>query len=385
MASIQSVEKRNYDATRSSAWPRGLGNAALLVVLFWGINAAELFLVPVCVAAMLAFLLAPLVRLLKAARAPEWLAITASAILLLLPFSVIGIMLIDQGQALIRDFPRIVRSLDRMLSSFSNSAIAHQLNLSAVVDLTTLTNRLAQRAGQGIQILLTGLGALLNAGSITALVLLFTVLMLAARTHLRQSGETILARAQYVEAAAVLDEVSLLIERFLLSRVFIVLIIGGADLVILLAFGIGYAALLAAFLGVMTLVPAIGFILAVIPPIVVALTTGHSPLATVLLVGALFVMSIIEGNVLTPKMAGKSINLNVMTTFVGLFAGSLLWGLWGMFLAIPIMGIVRIAFSASPGTAAWGDLMSDKPVTRATRPRLEPKSHRRRPPEAGHA
>ncbi len=382
---MQAVEKREYDAKRDSVGSSGLSTATFLVILFWGISVGSPFLIPLCIAALLAFLLAPLVRIMKIVRIPEWLAITLSAILLLLPFSAVGYLLLNQGQALMHDFPKIIRSLNQLFFNLSHSAFGERLNLSEQLDITKLTNNLAMQAGQGIQILLSGLGAVLNAGSLTALVLLFTVLMLASRAHLRRSGEALLAQSEDLNPKAVLDDIASLIERFLISRALIVLIIGAADLGILLFFGIDYAALLAAFLGVMTIVPAIGFILGVLPPIIVALTTGHSVLATLALVGALFVMSIIEGNVLTPKMSGKSLNINALTSFVGLFAGGLLWGLWGMFLAIPILGVVRIAFSASPRTAAWGDLLSDKPARQTVRPRLGPERRTRRPPEAGHA
>ncbi|MBI3558336.1 MAG: AI-2E family transporter [Deltaproteobacteria bacterium] len=376
---------QDFDTTRGSRQIDGLQTAAFLIILFWGISEARPLLIPLSIAGLLAFLLAPFVRLMKSLRIPEWLAITLSTILLLLPFSAVGYLLLDQGQALSHDFPKIIRSLNRLLNQFAQSSIGHRLNVSSELDITMLTNRLAQRAGEGIQILLTGLGALLNAGSQTALVLLFTVLMLASRAHLRRSSEAILSNAENIKASMMLDEITRLIERFLISRALIVVIIGAADLAILMIFGINYAALLAAILGLLTIVPAIGFILAVIPPILVSLTTGHSVLATALLVGCLFIMSIIEGNVLTPRMSGKSLNINALTSFVGLFAGGLIWGLWGMFLAIPILGIVRIAFSASPRTAAWGDLLSDKPAVRITGPRVELKRRTRRPPEAGHA
>lgn len=336
--------------------------SALLVVVVWGLAQASPLLVPLSISALLAFLLAPLVRAMRRARVPELLAITISAILLLLPFSALGYLLVKQGTALSRDFPRIVTSLDAFLGNFSSTWLGQKLQLESDINVSRITDRLAASAGQGLEILLAGLGALLNAGSQTALVLLYTVLMLAARGHLRRSFERILARNRSLEAAFMLDEIAVLIERFLIARSAIVAIIAAADLLILVAFKIKYAFLLASFLGVMTLVPAIGFILAVIPPIIVSVAQGHGLISTLGLTGALLTMSAIEGNVLTPKLVGKSLNINALATFVGLFAGALLWGVWGMLLSIPILGILRIAFSRDPALAPWGELLADKPA-----------------------
>jgi predicted PurR-regulated permease PerM len=227
-------------------------------------------------------------------------------------------------------------------------------------NIEAIVRRLEGSASQGIQILISGLGAIVGAGSQLALVLLFAVLMLASRKHLYRSSKKILKQSMHVEQPQLLEEVVDLFEQFLLARLLIVAIIGGADTIILFAFGIEYAILMGSFLGVMTLIPAVGFIIGVIPPIIVSFALHHSFLETLFMFLALFVMSIIEGNVLTPKMVGKKLNINALSTFVGLFAGGLLWGAWGMFLSIPVLGVLRIIFNAVPSLQPWGDLLAEK-------------------------
>jgi predicted PurR-regulated permease PerM len=90
------------------------------------------------------------------------------------------------------------------------------------------------------------------------------------------------------------------------------------------------------------------------------LVTGHSVSQTLVMTAILFGISAIENYVLTPKLVGNRLNLNALTCFIGLFAGGLLWGIWGMFLSIPILGVVRIVFAAIPALEGWGELLSDK-------------------------
>jgi len=51
-------------------------------------------------------------------------------------------------------------------------------------------------------------------------------------------------------------------------------------------------------------------------------------------------------------------------TYVALFAGERLWGIWGMFLAIPVLGIARILLTASPDSAVYGELIQDRPTSK---------------------
>lgn len=352
-----------------------LASAAFLVILLWGISAAQPFLVPVCFSALLAFLMAPMVRYLRRFHVPEWAALSLSAIVLLLPFAALCYGIFEQSQKLIRDFPRIVAQLDALITRAAQTSLANKLGWSGGTNLSSLFERLASRAADGIRVVMAGLGALLNAGSQTILILLFAILMTASRMHLRRSGERILAKYEALQGPAMLDEVTRLIERFLIARLLIVLLVGAADAAILVGFSIPYTLLMGAFLGLMTLVPVVGFIVGVIPPIVVSLALKNSFPVTVLLFCALFVMSIVEGNVLTPTMVGRSLNLNALFTFLGLLAGSLLWGIGGMFLAIPILAILRIAFAASPQLWPWAALLSEKSDKPAS-PEI-PQIHRR--------
>jgi predicted PurR-regulated permease PerM len=349
--------------TATRAGPGGLAVFCLLVISLWGIAEAQPFLIPISIAALLAFTMSPFVRVLRRLHFPEWSAIIISAILLVLPFLSLLYVLIWQGQALVKDFPFLTETINRSIINLVKSELGQKLHLAKDLDVHVLVRRLEVSATQGIQFVITGFGALLGAGSQLALILLFAVLMLASRGHLQRCSEKILRETLSVENPQILEDVIALVEKFLIARLLIVLIVGGIDTTILVFFNIEYAFLLGCFLGVMTLIPAVGFILAVAPPIIVSFAMNKSILVTLTMTGALFVISIIEGNVLTPKMVGKRLNINALFTFIGLFGGGLLWGIWGMFLSIPVMGVIRILCNAAPSLKPWGELLAEKDET----------------------
>jgi len=340
--------------------PRGLSTLALLVIVIWGCEQSRSFLVPLAISALLAFMMAPLVRTMKKNQFPEWLAITLSSIVLVLPFMALIYVLVWQGQALAADFPAITAALSKWLDALVNSRMGRWLHITREIDIPAVIQRVQGSAVQGIQLILTGLGALFGAGSQLALILLFTILMLASRRHLRLSSERIISHSFGLGRSTLLDEVVLLIEKFLIARLLIIVIIGAADTIVLTLFSIPYAFLLGSVLGIMTIVPAIGFIVSLLPVLIVALAQGNGLVSMIGLTLVLTGMSIVEGNILTPKMVGKSLNINALSTFVGLFAGGLLWGIGGMLLSIPILGAIRITLSSSPTLYPWGDLLAEK-------------------------
>jgi putative permease len=357
------VEKNSETGARPilrEGVPRGLHVLALLTIVLWGITTAKPFLAPVCISGLLAFMMAPLVRYLTRHRVPDWVAIVLSAIILILPFIFTAVFLAKQAQSLLQDFPSIMSWLNARITEFADSSLGKRLELGENLSTSALTQKLSERAGEGVQLAINGIKTVLDMGSQVVLILLFAVLMIASRRHLRISGERILAQFETIEAAKLLEAVASLIERFLVARMLIVLFIGALAMITLKIFGLRYAFLIGAFVGIMTLVPMVGFFLDMVVTFVMALATGSSLLATVLMLVALVLINVLEGNILTPAFVGKQLNVNALSTFLGFFAGGLLWGVWGMLLSVPILGVLRIALSVAPSLAPWGELLAER-------------------------
>jgi predicted PurR-regulated permease PerM len=344
----------------------GLLKAACLAILIWAFATARAFFIPVCIAALLASLLSPLVRVLKRARIPELIAVSISAICLLVPFLLLIYGIVAQGERLVRDFPAILAALERAIAHLGDYPWARQLGLSnLVLDMESLTAAIGRSAGKGIAYAIGGLSILATTGTQILLILSFTIAMVASRGHLRKSVARILSSVEGIDGAPLLDQINAMIQRFLGVRLLVMVIIGGVDVVILRLFGLGYAFLLGTLCGVMTVLPYLGFALAMIPVLIVAIASGYSTGPIVGIVIALLSASLFESYVLTPKLVGHRLNVNVLFTLIGLFAGGLLWGLWGVILSVPFLGILRIVLSSLPSLQPWGGLLAAREAPRS--------------------
>jgi predicted PurR-regulated permease PerM len=111
--------------------------------------------------------------------------------------------------------------------------------------------------------------------------------------------------------------------------------------------GIGYAviglpnaALLGLFAGVVEAVPLIGPFLAFAPAVFVAI--GIDPTRGLITVAYAAVIQQFEANILVPRVMGRSVGISPLTVFIGILVGSLLYGLPGTFVAVPIAATVQV-------------------------------------------
>ncbi|WP_156291153.1 AI-2E family transporter [Oceanobacillus salinisoli] len=105
---------------------------------------------------------------------------------------------------------------------------------------------------------------------------------------------------------------------------------------------IEYALLLAIIMGVTNIIPYFGPILGAIPAVVIAFTTTNSLQLVIFVIIGIFVIQIIEGNLLSPYIVGKSVAIHPVAIIFALLLGGQLFGVIGMILAVPVLSIIKV-------------------------------------------
>jgi AI-2 transport protein TqsA len=108
---------------------------------------------------------------------------------------------------------------------------------------------------------------------------------------------------------------------------------------------------------VLCYVPYIGTIIAGIPPILDALIFV-SPLHAAVILVLYTVVVTVEGYLIVPLVMGRSMDLNATTVMISCLFWDLVWGIPGLFLAMPIMAGIRAVCLYTPGWRPWAHLMS---------------------------
>lgn len=337
-----------------------LVNAAAFAILLWALNASREFFIPVALAALLAFALAPVVRLAKRLRLPEWAAILTAVLVVLVPLGLVVYFVASEIEALVRDWPHVQSSLSSSLRELRGAPWVQKLHLEGAVGSSGEeggTGSSALKIAGGV---LGGMAIVVSAGTRLVLVCAFAIMMLAARIQLYRATKLIVMEFRGPAAAEVVDRASTMMEDFLTARVGIMVVTGLAGWAAMLAFGVPYSLALATLFGVMTWVPVIGMILALLAPAALTIAGGATAAHVLALLATLIVIWAIQDHVLTPKWLGSRIKLNFLSTYLALFAGGLLWGPWGMILSVPLLGVLRIAFERSEEFRSVSYLFSEK-------------------------
>jgi putative permease len=127
-----------------------------------------------------------------------------------------------------------------------------------------------------------------------------------------------------------------------------VLIVGAASYAVFAVFSLNYAALLGLIVGLSVIVPYIGATLVTIPVVLVAYAQfGVSP-DFYWVVGAYLLIQVLDGNVLVPLLFSEAVNLHPVAIVIAVLFFGGLWGLWGVFFAIPLATLVSAILSAWP-------------------------------------
>ena len=138
------------------------------------------------------------------------------------------------------------------------------------------------------------------------------------------------------------------IANYVRGKVVEIVIVGSATYVAFLWLGLDYAALLAMVVGLSVLIPYIGATLVTIPVALIAYVQWGVSTEFYTLIIVYGIIQALDGNVLVPLLFSEAVNLHPVAIIVAvLFFGSL-WGLWGVFFAIPLATLIKAVMNAWP-------------------------------------
>lgn len=131
--------------------------------------------------------------------------------------------------------------------------------------------------------------------------------------------------------------------RWLIGQTTVSAIAGVLIGLILSLLNIPFALPLAVLVGLLDMIPNIGTTLAIIPSLLMALISGGWTKALLLLVIYL-VYQQIENNLIVPKVMGNAVGIKPIYVMLGIMTFLILFGIWGAFLAVPIMVVFNIFY-----------------------------------------
>ena len=188
-----------------------------------------------------------------------------------------------------------------------------------------------------------------------ALVPIYIFFMLYYRANLITFIRRISSKNNYAEKYLAIRDIKAMIQRYLSGLSLVILIVATLNTIALLLFGIDYAIFIGVLTGLLIIIPYIGVFFGALIPVAVALATKDSMYIPLGILGSYIFVQFIEGNFITPRIVGDSINLNPLVIIIGLI---IFGSIGGILVAVPCLATLKIIFDYSEALKPYGVLMS---------------------------
>jgi len=323
------------------AWT-GIGAAILLFVLGRVLGRLAAIFPYLVVAAMVVFVLNPLVRRLTRLGLPRRLAATfvfAGAVVLTAILVDLAIpVLIRQGQSLTTLSPGLVRKGGSLFDGLSRSSnpLLHRAG-------TTISGWLQKHAGSAPKALdtLTTAGLqLAHAGIVLILGGFLGFLLLLSLPETAQGLVRMIPPASRDKLEPPLNEVRRIVSGYVRARLIVSAVVGSIATIGLFLIGMRFWLILGVIVGMANLIPMLGSYIGGIPVALVAILT-RPPSFLLVVLAVIVVAHVTDGFILSPLILRETTNLHPVVILLAVILGAELLGFWGILAAIPVAGVVH--------------------------------------------
>ncbi|HZI25908.1 MAG TPA: AI-2E family transporter [Chryseolinea sp.] len=316
------------------------------------------FLVPLAFAGILAMLLLPVCSWLQSKGVNKAIATVLSILLMVGLFAGVIAFLGWQISDLAEDAGKVKQQATEKYQQVQQY-ISDQLGVSPEKQKEMVKEQQKSSGGKSgfVSGFIGGLGGMVTNG---LLVLVYIFLFLYFREHLQRFVIRLVPHQEKGEAVKVVDNIQQVAQKYLsgLSQMIVGLwIMYGIAFTII---GVKNALFFAVLCGMLEIIPFVGNLVGNLLTIAMAITQGGG---TNMIIGILVtygLIQFIQSYILEPLVVGAEVNINPLFTIVGLVAGELVWGIPGMVLAIPLLGMTKIIFDHIEPLKPFGELIGEE-------------------------
>lgn len=336
-------EKSLIKHTRAAAYFLGFISFVLFVYILMALRE---ILVPVTIAVFLTYLFHPLLAYMKNKGIPKWLSLIMILIFVALIGYLTGLLLISAAS----DLPDRLQMYFENISSFL-SGILKPFDLTLrefaswfKIDLqrfkfSTLFEKLFE-AGV-IQNLFNSLSSMVGDFFIS---LVFWVFMMLGKVKFEERL-TVAFSAKSSVVTENLSNINVQLQSYLIIKTVLSLIVGIITTIVFMIYGIDFAILWGVLTFVLNFIPNIGALIATIAPLIIGLLQYGLGITIISMAVILFLIHNIVGNLIEPHYLGRHMDLSPVFVLFSLIFWGWIWGIAGMFLAVPIAAAMKILFS----------------------------------------
>ena len=362
------------------ALPILVGLAIVLGFLYW----ARVVLIPVALAILLTFLLAPVVSWLQRRKLGRTPAVILVTLFTLATAAGVGWAVTHQITDLIDTYPRYEENINAKIASFRargregivDKAQALAQRIASEIEETEAAPVPQAQAGPppqpvrivseegpfGLSNIWSVAGPLLEPIANAGLVLVLMIFMLINREDLRDRVIALIGEVQLTETTRAFDDAGERISRYLLMQLIVNTGFGIAVMLGLLVIGVPYAPLWGFFAAVFRYIPYLGPWLAALLPIALSLLISRDWSTALAVIGLFAVLELVTNMAIEPMVYGRGIGVSQAALLVSVAFWTWFWGPVGLILASPLTVCLVVLGKHVPFLRFFETMLGDRPA-----------------------
>jgi predicted PurR-regulated permease PerM len=324
---------------------------ALVYVLYIGQN----IILPLIFSTILAILLNPVVNFLLRKRFNKILAISLAISIAVIFLGSLIYFIASQISTFTESLPELRNRINSIFADMI-AWISVNFNISAPRIKEWVDETKNEGIG-GTEVIQQTIGTIGGVLTIVLLLPVYIFMLLFYKNMLLEFIRMIFPNQKH-SVSEILAEVKVLIQSYLVGLMIEAAIVATLLSTGLLIMGVDYAVLLGLMGAMLNLIPYIGNIIGTILPSIVAITT-KPPVYILFIIGLYAFVQFVDNNLIVPKIVASKVEINALVSIIIVVVGGAIWGVPGMFLAIPLTAIMKVIFDRIEPLKPVGYLLGD--------------------------
>jgi len=373
--------KKSASAFSKIAQQTKLLHILTFLAVIYTLYLAKSLLIPLVFSAFIALLLSPLVALARKLYVPRTISAGMLIAFLVTPFTILGLELVEPAERWMQSLPKIAAEISEEIDEITSNIDAYSTAAPAepvqkerslfnwfgddeepVDPLPDKSNSVSEKIKQSsidIGLTLFSNAPLLLAQVLACIVLIFFLLVFGPSLfHVFIRDFPIVTNKR--RALVLVDQIQRELSSYIVTISIINSCLGLATAGVFTYLGIDDALLWGALVALLNFVPYLGGLASCIVLLVVGLVQ-FGLTSSVFLPAAMFLgLNIIESQLITPAVLGRSMQLNPLIIIVWISITGWLWGVVGVLLAVPILMCIKIILENLGVFSHWINLLESK-------------------------
>lgn len=327
--------------------------AIITALLYWG----QEILKPLTFSCLFALLLISPCNFFERQGFPRGMAALVTMLLALMLFIVIFYSISSSIISFRSDLPRMIQNINDLVQRLESN-LQQKFHLSPQKMQEIVNSSTSGILPKTSAIINTTVNTVTSLFFVGIIIFITTFLLLFYRSLVVQFFVSFFADQFTDRIHGVLSKIRFVIKSYIFGLFIEMLVVAAAYSVALLVIGVQYAFLLGVIGAILNLIPYLGIFMALILSSLVTLSTDQ-PQKVIWVIIAILAIHMTDSNILMPRIVGGKVRLNALVTILGVTTGSALWGIPGMFLAVPIMAILKVIFEEVQPLQSFALIMGD--------------------------